>query len=51
MNTRNERFEDLLLAAQRLLEARADGMLTQDEWDALERAARACADSDPATED
>ena len=35
------KLEDVLVAAQRLLDARDDQMLTQVEWDALARAVEA----------
>jgi len=38
----NPRNDNLLAAARALLAARADEMVTADEWEALERAVAAC---------
>ncbi len=42
-------LEAVRAAAERLLAARADQMVTADEWDALERALNACNDGGRAT--
>lgn len=39
----DDRCQRLLAAAQALLAARTDNMITSDDWDALEAAAEACA--------
>lgn len=45
------RMQDLYTAAERLLEAREAGMLTADEWDAIEHACAACREPEPAERD
>jgi hypothetical protein len=45
------RLEAVLVAAEQLLAAREDDMLTTDEWDALQHAVAACREPDPAERD
>lgn len=47
--TRQEALEKVLVAAQAVLEAREDEMLTRVEWDALASAVAAAEVSEPAT--